>query len=414
MHIVIIGGGAAGFMAGITAAGAFPGSKVTLLEKSGKVLSKVRISGGGRCNVTHQPSGPHHFAKSYPRGEKLLKSILSVFGPDDTVKWFEARGVRLKTEPDGRMFPHSDSSDTIVHCLMESARKAGVEVRTNVSVHAFEETGGRFRLEIRDSAPGGSSRRDDAEIIADRVIIATGGSPKPDGFDWLAAHRHIIIPPVPSLFTFNTPENYLLPLAGVSVQHARVSIQNTSLKSEGPLLITHWGFSGPAILRLSAWGARELAASGYCFKVRINWSGVNHFDQVREVLYGLKNSVPRQQLAAHAQFGLPARLWRLLAEKAGIAGDTRLADTPHKSLNKFAMLLTDSTFEVSGKTTFKEEFVTCGGISLDDIDPKTMESRIVKGIFFAGEVIDVDGITGGFNFQNAWTTGYIAGKHSGI
>lgn len=403
MHIAIIGGGAAGFMAAITAAESFPGSKVTLLEKSGKVLSKVRISGGGRCNVTHQPSGPHYFAKSYPRGEKFLKSILSVFGAEDTVKWFETRGVRLKTEPDGRMFPHTDSSDTIVHCLMESARKAGVEVRTNISVHAFEEIGGRFRLEIRDSSP----------LVADRVIIATGGSPKPEGFDWLAAHRHVIIPPVPSLFTFNTPENYLLPLAGISVKHARVSIQNTSLKSDGPLLITHWGFSGPAILRLSAWGARELAASDYRFKVRINWSGDNHFDQVREVFYGLKNSVPKQQLAAHAQFGLPARLWRLLAEKAGIAGDIRLADTPHKSLNKFATLITDSTFDVSGKTTFKEEFVTCGGISLESIDPKTMESKSIKGLFFAGEVIDVDGITGGFNFQNAWSTGFIAGKHAG-
>ncbi len=390
-------------MAAITAAESFPGSKVTVLEKSGKVLSKVRISGGGRCNVTHQPSGPHLFAKNYPRGEKFLKSILSVFSAEDTVKWFEARGVRLKTEPDGRMFPHTDSSDTIIHCLMENARKAGVEVRTGVAVHAFQESGSRFVLETGDSSP----------LTADRIVIATGGAPKLQGFDWLAAHRHMIVPPVPSLFTFNTPDNYLLPLAGVSVQHARISIQNTSLKSEGPLLITHWGFSGPAILRLSAWGARELSGSVYHFRIRINWTGDSHFDQVRETLYGLKNSFPKQQLAAHAQFGLPARLWRLLAEKAGITADIRLADTPHKSLNKLAMLLTDSMFDVSGKTTFKEEFVTCGGVSLENIDPKTMESRIIKGIFFAGEVIDVDGITGGFNFQNAWTTGYIAGKHVG-
>lgn len=419
MHIAIIGGGAAGFMAAITAAESFPGSKVTLLEKSGKVLSKVRISGGGRCNVTHQPSGPHHFAKSYPRGEKFLKSILSVFGADDTVRWFETRGVRLKTEPDGRMFPHTDSSDTIIHCLMESARKAGVEVRTGVAVHSFEKPGEQFLLEVQQASRSDDSRSDDSRssgsrIVADRVVIATGGAPKLQGFDWLEEHRHTIVPPVPSLFTFNTPENYLLPLAGISVQHAKISIPNTSLKSEGPLLITHWGFSGPAILRLSAWGARELAESGYLFTVRINWSGDNHFDQVRETLYGLKNSFPKQQLAAHAQFGLPARLWRLLAEKAGITGELRLADTPHKSLNKFAMLLTDGTFDVSGKTTFKEEFVTCGGVSLESVDLKTMESKNIKGLFFAGEVIDVDGITGGFNFQNAWSTGYIAGKHAGL
>ncbi|ODS84640.1 MAG: flavoprotein [Cytophagaceae bacterium SCN 52-12] len=415
MHIVIIGGGAAGFMAAITAAESFPGSKVTVLEKSGKVLSKVRISGGGRCNVTHQPSSANHFAKNYPRGEKFLKSILSVFSADDTVSWFESRGARLKTEPDGRMFPVTDSSDTIIHCLMENARKKGVEVRTGIGVHSFEKTGDQFQLEIRNESRNNELRSSDASrIMADRVIIATGGAPKLQGFDWLAEHRHPIIHPVPSLFTFNTPESYLLPLAGVSVQHAKVSIPNTSLKSEGPLLITHWGFSGPAILRLSAWGARELAGSDYRFMVRINWTGGSHFDQVRETLYGLKSSFPKQQLAAHAQYNLPARLWRLLAEKAGITGELRLADTPHKSLNKLAMLLTDGTFDVSGKTTFKEEFVTCGGVSLECIDPKTMESRNVKGLFFAGEVIDVDGITGGFNFQNAWSTGFIAGKHAGL
>ncbi len=429
MHIAIIGGGAAGFMAAITAAESFPGNKITVLEKSGKVLSKVRISGGGRCNVTHLPSGPHHFAKNYPRGEKFLKSILSVFSADDTVRWFESRGVKLKAEPDGRMFPATDSSDTIIHCLMENARKKGVEVRTGVAVHSFEKPGDQFLLEVQqgsrsddsrsdDSRSNGSrsngSRSNDSRIVADRVVIATGGAPKLQGFDWLEEHRHTIVPPVPSLFTFNTPGSYLLPLAGVSVQHAKVSIPNTSLKSEGPLLVTHWGFSGPAILRLSAWGARELADSGYRFMVRINWTGNSHFDQVRETLYGLKNSFPRQQLAAHTQFNLPARLWRLLAEKTGITGELRLADTPHKSLNKLAMLLTDGTFDVSGKTTFKEEFVTCGGVSLESVDPKTMESKSIKGLFFAGEVLDVDGITGGFNFQNAWSTGFIAGKHAGL
>ncbi len=404
MHIAIIGGGAAGFMAAITAAESSPGSKVTILEKSGKVLSKVRISGGGRCNVTHQPSSPGHFAKNYPRGEKFLKSILSVFSADDTVRWFESRGVRLKTEPDGRMFPATDSSDTIIHCLMESARKKGVEVRTGVSVVSFEKTGDQFRLEIHNSPP----------VITDRLVIATGGFPKLQGFDWLAEHRHDIVPPVPSLFTFNTPGSYLLPLAGISVQYARIRIHNTQLKSEGPILITHWGFSGPAVLRLSAWGARELAGLNYQFQVRINWTGDTNFDQVREGLYDLKSAFPKQQLATHAQFNIPARLWRALVENAGITGHLRLADTQHKSLNKLAMSLTDSVFDVSGKTTFKEEFVTCGGISLDSIDPETLESKSMQGLFFAGEVLDVDGITGGFNFQHAWSSGYIVGRGIGL
>lgn len=404
MQIVVIGGGAAGFMAAITAAETYPKARILILEKSGNVLSKVRVSGGGRCNVTHRPASPNVFAKSYPRGEKFLKSVLPVFGPEDTIRWFEDRGVHLKTEADGRMFPVSDSSDTIIHCLMETARRLGVEIRTGSTVSSFGKEGEHFHLELLNGS----------RLTAHSVIIATGGAPKLQGFDWLSAHQHRVEPPVPSLFTFNTPDNDLLSLAGISVQHARVKIQQSSLKSEGPVLITHWGFSGPAILRLSAWGARELAARNYTFQIRINWTNGQHFDQVRQSLYDQKNSAPKQQLAAHPQFAIPGRLWRALAEKAEIPGTLKLSDTPHKSLNKFAMLLTDSAFDVSGKTTFKEEFVTCGGIALGEVDAATMQSKLVKGLFFAGEVLDVDGITGGFNFQNAWSTGYIAGRSAGV
>lgn len=404
MHIAIIGGGAAGFMAAITAAETFPESKVTILEKSGNILSKVRISGGGRCNVTHRPSDPASFSKNYPRGLGFVRSILPVFSAADTIRWFESRGVRLKTEPDGRIFPVSDSSDTIIHCLMESARKAGVGIKTRVSVSSFSVQDHRFQLELNDGT----------RYPADRVLVATGGSPNIRGFDWLSERGHDIAPPVPSLFTLNTPGSYLLPLAGISVPDATIRIQDTALKSEGPLLITHWGFSGPAILKLSAWGARDLAGLDYRFRVRINWTGALNFDYVRQNLYTLKNASPRQQLASHAQFGIPARLWRIQAENAGIPAPLKLADTPHKSLNKLAMLLTDNVFEVSGKTTFKEEFVTCGGVTLDSVHPGTMESKVVSGLFFAGEVLDIDGVTGGFNFQNAWSTGFIAGKHIGL
>jgi predicted Rossmann fold flavoprotein len=404
MQIVVVGGGASGFMAAITAAETFPKARVRLLEKSRNVLSKVRVSGGGRCNVTHRPSAANRFAKNYPRGEKLLKSILSSFGPEDTIEWFESRGVRLKTEADGRIFPTTDASDTVVHALMESARKAGVEILTNVEVNAFSKDERHFQLELSSGV----------KMSADRLIVATGGSPKLQGFDWISTHQHTITSPVPSLFTFNTPGNYLLPLAGVSVPEVRIKVSNTNLKSEGPILITHWGFSGPAILKLSAWGARQLADLNYQFQIRINWTSDFNFDQVRQYLYDQKASSPKHQLAAHHSFGIPSRLWRTLVERADIPAAQKLADTTHKSLNKLATFLTECPFEIAGKTTFKEEFVTCGGVSLHEVKTDTMESKIIDGLFFTGEVLDVDGITGGFNFQNAWSTGYIAGKHVGI
>lgn len=403
MLFAVIGGGASGFMAALTAAENHPNDKVIIFEKSREVLSKVRISGGGRCNVTHQPSSPTSFAKNYPRGQSFLKKILTQFDATDTMRWFESRGVRLKTEPDGRVFPLNNSSQTIIQCLLKQADQLGVEIRTGVSVKNFEIIDNQFLLHLHNDAP----------LKVDRLIVATGGSPKMQGFDWLTQHGHDVAPPVPSLFTFNTPQNSLRTLAGISVNPVEIRIPKLKLLSNGPLLITHWGFSGPAVLKLSAWGARELAELNYRFQLRINWIPGKNFDSLQSWLHDLKVKHPKQQLSAHPQFGIPARLWRWMAENAGIDRNLKLIETPHKKLNKMATQLTDGLFEVEGKTTFKEEFVTCGGIELTNINPLTMESTKIKGLFFTGEVLNVDGITGGFNFQNAWTTGYIAGKNVG-
>lgn len=403
MLFAVIGGGASGFMAALTAAENHPNDKVIIFEKSREVLSKVRISGGGRCNVTHQPSSPTLFAKNYPRGQSFLKKILTQFDATDTMRWFESRGVRLKTEPDGRVFPQTNSSQTIIQCLLKQADRLGVEIRTGVSVKNFEIIDNQFLLHLHNDAP----------LKVDRLIVATGGSPKMQGFDWLTQHGHDVAPPVPSLFTFNTPQNSLRTLAGISVNPVEIRIPKLKLLSNGPLLITHWGFSGPAVLKLSAWGARELAELNYRFQIRINWIPGKNFDSLQSWLHDLKVKHPKQQLSAHPQFGIPARLWRWMAENAGIDRNLKLIETPHKKLNKMATQLTDGLFEVEGKTTFKEEFVTCGGIELTNINPLTMESTKIKGLFFTGEVLNVDGITGGFNFQNAWTTGYIAGKNVG-
>jgi predicted Rossmann fold flavoprotein len=401
MQIVIIGGGASGFMAAITAAETFPGSGIQILEKNRTVLNKVRISGGGRCNVTHRPSDLRFFIKNYPRGEKLLRKLLSQFSAQDTVDWFESRGVNLKTEEDGRMFPTTDSSHTIIECLTRTARELGIAIRTSAGVTSFTQDESGFALTMDDNSI----------VHCDRLLIATGGFPKRSGFDWIEQHE--IIAPNPSLFTFNTPDNYLLPLAGVSVQDALVKISGTKHEWRGPLLITHWGFSGPAILKLSAWGARDLADKSYEFTCRINWVPEMNEQQLREFLVAEKSKTPKQQISSHAKFGLSSRLWKTFTEQAEIPDNLIWSEAPHKLLNRLADMLTNSQFEVKGKTTFKEEFVTCGGVALSELNAETLESKKIPGLFFSGEVIDVDGITGGFNFQNAWASGYVVGKSIG-
>jgi len=408
MQIIIIGGGASGFMAAIAAAETFPDHQIIILEKNKTVLNKVRISGGGRCNVTHKPSELRFFLKNYPRGEKLLRKLFHQFDAQATVDWFEKRGVTLKTEADGRMFPITDSSHTIIECLLKTAKKLNITVRTSTGVKYFTH-------QAADSGKNGFSLYlDENEILyADRLLIATGGYPKLNSFDWIAEHQHDIITPHPSLFTFNTPDNYLLSLAGVSVQDVLVKINGSKHEWRGPLLITHWGFSGPAVLKLSAWGARELAANDYHFTCKINWLPEMNDQEIREFLINEKIKTPKQQITSHSRFGIPSRLWKAFAEKAEIPDDMKWSDAGYKVLNRLTDLLSNSQFEVKGKTTFKEEFVTCGGVDLSDINPETLESRKIPGLFFAGEVMNVDGITGGFNFQNAWTTGYVAGKSIG-
>mgnify|MGYP001013374375 CR=1 FL=1 len=405
MQIIIIGGGASGFMAAITAAETFPDAQIHILEKNKTVLNKVRISGGGRCNVTHQPSEPRFFIKNYPRGEKLLRKLLLRFGPNETINWFEKRGVSLKVEADGRMFPISDSSHTIIECLLRAAKNLNIKISTSTDVKSFsriDESGFAVTLENGES------------IKANKLVIATGGYPKLSSFEWIAEHDHTIIPPNPSLFTFNTPGNYLLPLAGVSVQDTLVKISGTKHEWRGPILITHWGFSGPAVLKLSAWGARDLAANDYHFSCRINWVPQLNESQLRDFLIGEKTKTPKQQITLHAKFGLPGRLWKAFTEQAEIPDGLIWSEVPHKLLNRLCDILSNSHFEVKGKTTFKEEFVTCGGIALTELNPETLESKKIQGLYFAGEVVDVDGITGGFNFQNAWTTGYIVGQSIGL
>jgi predicted Rossmann fold flavoprotein len=398
-HIAIIGGGAAGFFAAVNCAEMYPLHSVTIFEKGNKLLSKVRVSGGGRCNVTHACFDLQLLVKNYPRGEKQLKSCFSRFMTTDTIQWFEERGVKLKTEPDGRMFPVTDSSQTIIDCLMREADNHQVKIEMNSDVIRLEkkETG---KIEL--SFPNQEARMFDA------VLIASGGSANASGFDWLKETGHEIIPPVPSLFTFNMPQNPVRQLMGVAVEWARIKILKTSLSSEGPLLITHWGMSGPAVLKLSSLAARDLAAMQYHFKIQINWLKEEKEESLRHHLLSLKKNSSVKMILNTVEYGLPKRLWQFLADKSGIPENLRWADLSKEQMNKLVASLMYDEYEVSGKTTFKDEFVTCGGISLSDVDFKSMESKKIKGLYFAGEVLDIDAVTGGFNFQAAWSTGWVA------
>lgn len=398
VHIVVIGAGAAGFFSAISCKTHYPEAHVTIYEKTDKLLAKVKISGGGRCNVTHACFSNAQLVKFYPRGERQLKKAFTQFTTSDTVKWFEDRGVKLKTEADGRMFPVSDSSQSIINCLLREADEQGISIQLNQPIIGIEKENSKFKLTLRDNV-----------IYADKVIIATGGSPKPEGFAWLNKFGHIIESPVPSLFTFNMPGESIKSLMGVSL-HANVRIPGTKLKSEGSLLITHWGMSGPAILKLSAWGARILNELQYQFSIQVNWLGAINEDKAREILIEESRLHPRKKISNANPFQLPARLYDFLLSKVEIAPETAIGEMGNKSRNRLLNTLLNDEYKVQGKTTFKEEFVTCGGISLQDVSVDTMESKKCPGLYFAGEVLDIDGITGGFNFQAAWTTGFIAGK----
>jgi predicted Rossmann fold flavoprotein len=401
MRVVVIGGGAAGFFGAIACAEAHPHAKVTLLEASQQVLAKVRISGGGRCNVTHACFEPSLLIQNYPRGSKALRGPLSRFQPKDTVAWFDLRGVRLKTESDGRMFPVTDDSATIVDCLMHSARGAGVEVLTGVAVTTLEPSDDRWMIQLKSGK----------SIGCDRILLATGSHPL--GYHLAANVGHELVPPVPSLFTFKITDPRLLDLAGISVPQAQVKLiieGHKPLEQRGPLLITHWGMSGPAVLKLSAWGARMLHESQYRGTLQVNWLPLLSTDELRESLLGAKVEFAKRVIANHCPVVLPQRLWQRFVSAIGIASEVRWADLSKKALNQLLQELQQGQFGIQGKGVFKEEFVTCGGINLKDVNFKTMESQRCPGLYFAGEILDIDGVTGGFNFQNAWTTGWIAGQ----
>lgn len=399
--LVVIGGGAAGVFCAVNAAAADPSLHVVVLEKTSKLLSKVRVSGGGRCNVTHAEEDITAMSNRYPRGKHFVKRAFHHFFTTDTIRWFSERGVELKTEKDGRMFPVTDKSDTVITCLLREAADHRVEFRLNSAVEALKVLeGGGFELQV--SQQGGSER-----LRANFLCIATGGSGKPEHYAWFRQLGHTIVPPLPSLFTFNAPGHPVTALMGISVQDAEVRIPALKYKDHGPVLITHWGLSGPAVLRASAWCARELAELHYETTVLINWCHAEHEQSMREKLQAFRVQYGGQPVLARSPLALPLRLWEYLAKEAGVQGQ-RWADLPGPVLNRLAKLLTAYELPVKGKTTFKEEFVTAGGVQLSEVDPATMESRKVPGLYFAGEVLDVDGITGGFNFQHAWTSGWNA------
>lgn len=401
--IAIVGGGASGFFAALRAAECMPGARIIILEKSVRFLSKVRVSGGGRCNVTHNCDHISKLVQHYPRGGNSLKKLFGFFKVNDTIEWFAQRGVQMKTEADGRMFPVSNSSQTIIDCFLEEAERLKVSLQTGFTVQQIVPEEDGFSLQ--------SGR---GEVVkAGRVLIAVGGYAKAEGYQWLTALGHSLVPPVPSLFTFNSPGNPIRELAGLSVPLAQVRIETTKLQYEGPVLITHWGFSGPAVLKLSAYGADWIHSQNYRFAIQIRWVVEPQEEKLRQQLQSYLQAHPKRLIHGHPLFELPQRLWQHLCRQAEISQELRWLEITKKGLNKLIEGLYRDRHMVEGKTTFKEEFVTCGGIPLQELSLPSMESKIVPGLFFAGEVLNIDGITGGFNFQNAWTTGWLAGSALG-
>lgn len=395
--LVVIGAGAAGVFCAVNAARLHPHLEVVILEKSAKILSKVKVSGGGRCNITHDCNSIADMVNRYPRGASFLKKTFRHFFTTDTVSWFEQRGVQLKTEADGRMFPVTDNSQTVIDCLLKEADKYNVSIIRNAMVTTIDKAGAGWQIKTA----GGT-------IMCNYVCVAAGGITAMPWLHCIQDIGHYIEKPVPSLFTFNMPGNSITELMGISCGQVSVKIAGTKWHQTGALLITHWGLSGPAVLRLSAWAAKDLAMKNYEFSIIVNW--LPEFNETT-LLAGMQQwrfSLASQKMINRNPFGLPARLWEYFLKTVEIKEDTRWADLPAKSQNRLVKLLCAQEFFVKGKTTFKEEFVTAGGVSLTEIDADTMQSKLAAGLFFAGEVIDVDGITGGYNFQNAWTTGWIA------
>ncbi|PZD79608.1 NAD(P)/FAD-dependent oxidoreductase [Mesonia sp. K7] len=395
-NVIVIGGGASGFFTAIRIKEEYPNLSVVILERGKDVLSKVKISGGGRCNVTHAEFIPNELTKNYPRGEKELLGPFHQFMTGDMIGWFETNGVALKTEEDGRMFPVTDDSQTIIDCFIEKCSELAIEIKTLESVQKIAQNQNSWQIETKNNF-----------FCCQQLVIASGSNPK----IWNFLQENLnqpIVEPVPSLFTFNTKEKLIEGLAGIST-HVNVKVLDTDLEENGPLLITHWGFSGPSILRLSAWGAKVLAAKNYQFRIEINWTNLSE-DEVLEELMNYKNENPKQQILTNNLFDIPKRLWRKLMESTSVDLTKKWADLSKKELLLIQRQLTRNVFHIQGKSTFKEEFVTAGGIDLKTVNFKTMESKLHQNLFYVGETLNIDAITGGFNFQNAWTTAYIAAK----
>ena len=405
LNVIVIGGGAAGFFGAIACAEANPNLQVTLIEAGTKPLAKVRISGGGRCNVTHHCFEPARLVENYPRGGKALRGAFSRFQPKDTVQWYESRGVKLKTEADGRMFPITDSSSTIVDCLIQAADKAGVDLRTGVGVKTVkqyfdEREKSYFQVELKNGRV----------MKCDRLLIATGSNPL--GYRWAKNLGHKIESSIPSLFTFNIKDPRIKDLAGVTVGDARVKLGTgkNKLEQTGALLITHWGISGPAVLKLSAWGARSLFDLKYNSPLQIDWLPKYNEEELKHVLTEVKQTHPQKKVVNYCPVELPKRLWQSLINYSQIKTEKVWSEISKKELNKLVAEIVRGQYEIKGKGVFKDEFVTCGGVSLKEINFKTMESKLCPGLYFAGEILDIDGVTGGFNFQCAWTTSWLAGQ----
>jgi predicted Rossmann fold flavoprotein len=400
--MVVVGAGAAGVFGAIQAARTRPDMRILIIEKSNGMLAKVRVSGGGRCNVTNALMPLEDFAAQYPRGKNHMRKLLYRFGSDDTRTWFESRGVPLKSETDLRVFPLSDRSESIINCLIQELEQHQIEVRLRVNVLSVRSSKNIYQLETSQGI-----------ICCNTLLIACGGIPKSESYQWMAPLQLKIVPPVPSLFTFNIPDHPAKHLMGLSAL-CRVRIEDSRIDETGPILITHWGFSGPAVLRCSAWGARILAERNYRFAVRIHWLPEMSQDEIRDYLSKTRQSETKKLAVSRMFETLPGRLWEYLCQRAGIAADMRWANVPNHLLNKLCEVLSADRYIISGKTTFKEEFVTCGGIALEEIDSHTCMAKKHPGLFFAGEILDVDGITGGFNFQHAWSSGYTAGTEAAL
>lgn len=397
--LVVIGGGAAGFFGAVTFSAIRPGARVCILEKAAVPLGKVRISGGGRCNLTHACFDPAQLVQYYPRGSRELRGAFTRFQPRDTIQWFESRGVPLKTEPDGRVFPVSDRSESIIACLTGEAARSGIDVRCLSPVAGLRRTAeGAFQVELRQG-----------NILSTRSLLLASGGDRA-GMALAGSLGHTLVPPVPSLFSFTIPDPRLAGLEGVSVPAAHLSLPSARLDASGPLLITHWGLSGPAVLRLSAWGARALHEANYHMPLLVNWTPPHNPETILSRFNHLRATEGRRQALGRSPLpDLPLRLWKALASAAGIPETLTWANLSRVQLSRLADQLTRCALDIQGKGQFKDEFVTCGGVALNEVDFRSMQSRILPGLFLAGEILDIDGLTGGFNFQSAWTTAWIAG-----